>query len=174
MIKRSEIILIISYFGYLFLYLFLFKNFVLFDTAFCFIYLAFLLSIPIDSNRILSMFIGLFTGLVIDIFSDSLGIHTAACILLMYIRHYVIQWTTPQGGYDGNAVPSTSSMGLQWYLTYAFPIILVHQICLFYIEAGGTSMFFFTLTKVLLSTLFTLLVIVLFQYLFSSSSKRSL
>lgn len=174
MIKKSEIILLISCFGYLFLYIFLFKNIVLFDRAFCFIYLAFLLSIPIDNNRILAMFIGLFTGLVIDIFSDSLGIHAAACVLLMHIRYYIIGWLTPQGGYDSNSLPSATSMGLQWYLTYAFPLIFVHQICLFYIEAGGASMFFFTLIKVILSTFFTLLVIILFQYLFGSTYKRSL
>ena len=174
MIKKSEIILLLSCFGYLFLYIFLFKNLVLFDKAFCFIYLAFLLSIPIDSNRILAMFIGFFTGLVIDIFSDSLGIHTAASVLLMYIRYYLIEWLTPQGGYDSNALPSATSMGLQWYLIYAFPLILVHHICLFYIEAGRSDMFFFTLTKVILSTLFTLLVIILFQYLFGSTSKRGL
>ncbi len=174
MIKKQNLILLFSCFGYLFLYIFLFKNLVLFDIAFCFIYLAFLLSIPIDSNRIVAMFVGLFTGLVIDIFSDSLGIHTAACVLLMHVRYYVIKWVTPQGGYDGNVLPSATSMGLQWYLTYALPLVLVHHICLFYIEAGGVSMFFFTLTKVLLSTLFTLLVIILLQYLFGSISRRSL
>jgi hypothetical protein len=142
--------------------------------AFCFIYLAFLLSIPINTNRILAMFIGLLTGLVIDIFSDSLGIHTAACILLMHVRYYILQWSTPQGGYDSGALPSVPSMGLQWYVTYSLPLILVHQLSLFYIEAGGVGTFFFTLSKVLLSTLFTLFVIVLFQYLLGRTSKRSL
>lgn len=174
MIKKSEIILIISCFGYLFLYIFMFKNIVLFDQAFCFIYLAFLLSIPIDSNRILALFVGLFTGLTVDIFSDSLGIHAAACVLMMHVRYYIIEWATPQGGYDGGVLPSSASLGLQWYMTYSFPLILIHQICLFYTEAGGASMFFFTMSKALLSTIFTLFVIVLFQYLFSRSSKRSL
>lgn len=174
MIKKSEIILIINWFGYLFLYIFLFKNIVLFDQAFCLIYLAFLLSIPIDSNRIIALFVGLFTGLTVDIFSDSLGIHAAACVLMMYIRYYIIGWTTTQSDYDAGVSPSPTSLGLQWYLTYAFPLILIHQICLFFTEAGGASMFFFTMSKVLLSTIFTLFVIVLFQYLFSRSSKRNL
>ena len=174
MIKKSNIILLVSFLGYLFLYLFLFKNIVLFDKAFCFIYLAFLLSIPINSNRILDMFIGLVTGLVVDIFSDSLGIHTAASVLFMYFRYYLIQWSTPQGGYEGNALPSISSMGLSWYLTYSLPLLFVHQIALFFIEAGGFGLFFYTFTKVLMSTFFTLVVIVLFQYLFSTSVKRRL
>lgn len=174
MIKKSEVILLLSFFGYLFLYIFLFKNFVLFDMAFCFIYLAFLLSIPIDTNRILAMFVGLFAGFVIDVFSDSLGIHAAACVLLMHIRYYMLGWSTPQGGYDSGAMPSVSSMGLQWYVTYSLPLIFVHQLSLFFIEAGGVSMFFFTISKVLLSTLFTLFVIVLFQYLLGRASKRSL
>ncbi len=174
MIKKSDIILIISFIGYLFLYIFLFRNIVLFDKAFCFIYLAFLLSLPIDSNRILVLFIALFNGLMVDIFSDSLGVHAAACVLMMYLRHYVIEWLAPQGGYDRSVLPSTTTLGLQWYLTYAIPLVFIHHICLFYIEAGGARLFFFTLTKVLLSTLFTVFVIVLFQYLFSSATKRSL
>ena len=174
MIKKSEVILLLSFFGYLFLYIFLFKNIVLFDQAFCFIYLAFLLSVPIETNRILAMFIGLFTGFIVDVFSDSLGIHAAACVLLMHARYYMLAWSTPQGGYDSGSMPSVSSMGLQWYITYSLPLILVHQLSLFYIEAGGASTFFYTLSKVLLSTLFTLFVIVLFQYLLGRTSKRSL
>ena len=174
MIKSPKIILFLSYFGYLFVYIFFFKNLVLFDKAFCFIYLAFLLNIQIDSNRVLVLFIGMFTGLVVDVFNDSLGIHAAACVLLMHVRHYIIQWLAPQGGYDPNTLPSATSLGLQWYLSYSLPLILVHQICLFYTEAEGVNMFFFTLAKVLLSTIFTLLVIIIFQYLFAKPAKSNL
>jgi hypothetical protein len=120
----------------------------------------------------LALFIGLVTGLLIDVFSDSLGIHMASSVLLMYLRYYVIRWLTPQGGYDTNTLPTVPSMGLQWYITYSLPLILAHHICLFYTEAGGITSFFFTLTKVLSSTAFTLVVIVLFQYLLYSSAKR--
>ena len=174
MINKANFILLISFFGYMFLYLFLFKNIVLFDRAFCLVYLAFLLTVQIDSNRIFALFIGAITGLVVDVFSDSLGIHMAACILLMYVRYYLVGWITPQGGYDSNALPTIRSMGLQWYLTYAIPLIFIHNVCLFYTEAGESSLFFFTLSKVILSSIFTLVMITLLQFLISSSSKRSI
>ena len=73
-----------------------------------------------------------------------------------------------QGGYDSNVIPSLSVNGLQWFLVFAMPLIFVHHTVLFYIEAGGFGLFWFTLWKAFASTLFTTLVLVIVQYLFPS------
>ena len=104
------------------------------------------------------------TGLTIDIFYDSVGIHAAALVFIAYVRPYWINVLTPQGGYDLGANPTLGQMGLFWFLSYAFPLIFVHHFAIFYIE-GGFSQFFFTLVKVFSSTLFTLLVLVVVQLL---------
>lgn len=166
--SRLGIFHIVSFIVYLLLQVLFFKNVVLFHTAFCFVYIAFLLLLPIDTNSLLLMAFGFVTGFLVDVFYDSLGMHAFACVLIMYMRNYWLNLITPQGGYDNNVVPSLSMNGLQWFLVFTMPMVFVHHAVLFYIEAGGFALFWFTLWKAITSTLFTTLVLVIIQYLFPS------
>jgi len=156
---------------YVLLQILLMKNMVLFDKAFCFVYIGFLLLLPFEAGSLLLLFLGFLMGLVVDIFYDSLGIHIAASVLIMYFRPYWINLITPRGGYEVGMEPSLKLMKFEWFATYALPLIFVHHFALFYLEAGGFSMFFFTLVKVIASTVFTFVAIVLLQYLFYSSRR---
>lgn len=164
--NRSTIIQALSFFMYLFFQVLILKNAVLFHTAFCFIYIAYLLLLPVETNPLLLMLIGFLMGVVMDMFYDSLGLHALSCVLIMYLRNYWLARLTPQGGYDSNAVPGIGMSGVQWFLVYITPMILVHQAVLFFTEVGGFQYFWFTLVKVLTSTLYTILVIFIVQYLF--------
>jgi hypothetical protein len=162
---------VFSFVIYILVQVLLVRNLVLFDTAFCFVYVAFILLLPIEAGPLLLMFLGLFTGLAIDIFYDSLGIHAAACVLTAYLRTHWIGLLTPRGGYDQGMAISVRSMGLEWFATYSFFLVFLHHLALFFLEAGGTQWFFFTLGKVFFSSLFTFILIVIFQYLFYGSRK---
>jgi len=116
--------------------------------------------------------IGLIMGISIDMFYDSLGLHAAACVFVMYLRNYYLSAITPQGGYDSSATPSIATNGIQWFLIYTFPLVFVHHAVLFYIEAGGFDMFWFTLWKIITSAIFTTVVTVIVQFLFPSGRYR--
>ena len=163
--NRGYVILLLSFLGYLLLQVLIFRNVALFDMSFCFVYVAILLLFPLETNRIVFLATGFFTGLLVDVFYNSLGIHAFAGVFLCYIRYYWLQLITPQGGYESNMSPTLHAMGFTWFFTYALPIIFLHQIILFYVEIGFDH-FWFTFLKVLLSTLFTFTVVVLIQALF--------
>ncbi|HEY3430137.1 MAG TPA: Rod shape-determining protein MreD [Cyclobacteriaceae bacterium] len=163
---RSNIIQAISFFVYLFFQVLILKNAVLFHTAFCFLYVAYLLLLPVESNPLWMMILGLIMGFFIDMFYDSLGLHALSCVLIMYLRNYWLARLTPQGGYDNGAVPSIAASGIQWFLVYIVPILFLHHAVLFFTEAGGFQYFGFTLWKVLCSTVYTTIVILIVQYLF--------
>ena len=164
--NRLSILQVVSFFLYLLVQVVLLKNVVLFQTAVCFLYVAYLLLLPVDSTPMVLLTLGFIMGFVIDIFYDSLGLHAFSCIFIMYIRNYWLNLITPQGGYDSNVTPSLAMNGIQWFLVYSMPLIFIHHALLFYTEAGGFDLFCLTLWKVLFSTLFTTLVIVITQYLF--------
>ena len=164
--SRVGILQIISFFVYLFYQVLILQNVVLFHTAFCFLYVAYLLVLPVETNSLVLMAIGFVMGFAVDMFYESLGLHAFACVLIMYLRNYWLGNITPQGGYDSNDSPSLALNGIQWFVVYAGPLVLVHHAALFFAEAGGFSMFWFTLWKVVTSTLFTLLVILIAQFLF--------
>ena len=157
----------VRFFAYVGVQVVLLKNLVIFDSAFCLVYIGFLLFLPIDLSRPLLMLIGFILGLSVDIFYDSLGIHAAAAVLTGFIRPTWLNALTPQGGYDIGVSPGLQRMGFGWYFAYSGLLIFIHHFTIFYVEAGGFSLFFFTLVKVIFSTIFTFLVLFLIQLLFS-------
>ncbi|MCU0418934.1 MAG: Rod shape-determining protein MreD [Cyclobacteriaceae bacterium] len=162
---RSLIIQIISFFAYLLLQVLLLKNLVLFNVAFCFFYVAFILLLPLETNSLSLLVVSFLMGFLVDVFYDSLGIHTAACVLVAYLRKYWLAAITPQGGYDAGASPAIAASGLQWFIVYALPLLFVHHAALFFIEAAGFGLFWHSMLKIIGSVLFTLTLMVLFQYL---------
>lgn len=169
---RDKIIQVISFFIYLLYQVLILKNIVLFNTAFCFLYVAYLFFLPVDTNNLVLMIVGLLMGICIDMFYDSIGLHAAACVFVMYVRNYYLSAITPQGGYDSSATPSIATNGIQWFLIYTFPLVFLHHAVLFYIEAGGFDMFWFTLWKIITSAIFTTVVTVIVQFLFPSGRYR--
>lgn len=147
------------------------RNFILFDKAFCFIYIGFILSLPLGIGRIQLLLLAFVTGFFVDIFYDSLGMHTAATVTIAYLRPSWITLITPRGGYENVDKPSLKDLSLSWYLTYGLPLVFIHQLILLFIEAGGFQFFFFTLWKVLFSTFLTVLMLIIVQYLFYSKGR---
>lgn len=166
MIKKGLITNIASFFLYVLVQVLLLKNLVIFDKGFCFIYIAFLLLLPVETNVVWLMLLGFITGFTVDIFYDSLGIHASASVFIMFIRNYWLNLMTPQGGYDLGSVPTIRLNGWQWFSFYSLPLIFAHHAVLFFIESADFDLFGFTLSKIFFSTLFTFVVIMISQYLF--------
>ena len=158
------------FFVYLMAQVLLFKRLVLFDSGFCFIYVGFILLLPNETNNMLLMLVAFLLGFCIDIFYDSLGLHALALVTVAYLRNYWLNTITPQGGYDSNMSPSLALNGLQWYLVYTLPLVFVHHAVLFFVEAGGFGLFWFTMLKIIASLLFTTSMLLMLQYL--SSPRR--
>ncbi len=72
----------LQFFVFIALQILLMQNLVLFNTAFCFIYIAFLLFLPIQLPTVILLLLAFTTGFTVDIFYDTVGIHAApACCL---------------------------------------------------------------------------------------------
>lgn len=149
----------------------LFRQLVLFNTAFCLIYVAFILLLPVETNPLILMLAGFLLGFSIDIFYDSLGLHALSLVLVAYLRNFWLTTITPQGGYNAGYGPTLAANGLQWFIVYTLPLVFVHHVVLFFTEAGGFTIFWYTMSKVITSLVFTMTVIVLFQY-FSFDRRR--
>jgi hypothetical protein len=124
---------------------------------------------PFDTPPIIVITLAFITGLTVDIFYSTLGIHAASCVLIAYVRPYIINVLTPKGGYDKSSEVSVGALGFQWVMSYSIVLIFIHHFTLFILELWGMKMFFHLLGKTLASTVFTLFVFTLFQYLFQSS-----
>ena len=163
--------IVFSFILYLLLQVTLVRNMILFDTAFCYVYVAFIILLPFEIGSVLLMVIAFLCGFMVDIFYDSLGIHAAACVLIAFLRPFWTKTVPPRGGYEMGMRPTIKIMGFSWFLTFTLPLILIHHAVLFFVEAGGMHLFGFTLVKVISSAILTFLVMVILQYLFFRSTR---
>lgn len=161
--NRAGIFNVVYFFLYVIAQVLLFKRLVLFNTSFCFLYVAFILLLPVETNNLLLMVLAFLLGFTIDVFYDSLGIHALALVTVAYLRNYWLSSITPQGGYDANSSPAITN-GVQWFLVYSVPMVFVHLALLFFIEAGGFGMFWFTMLKIMASLVFTVSVMLMLQF----------
>lgn len=169
--NRSGIFAVIYFLVYLLAQVMLFKQLILFNTAFCFFYVAFILLLPIETNSLALMLVAFLLGFMVDIFYDSLGLHALSLVLIAYLRNYWLTTITPQGGYDAGQGPTLAVNGLQWFMVYSLPLVFIHHFVLFFAEAGGFGIFWYTMSKVITSMVFTMFVILMLQY-FSFDRRR--
>lgn len=138
-----------------------------------FLYILFILWLPIETNKVLVMFLAFLIGFSVDIFGDTVGMHASACVFLAFVRPSILQFLAPRDGYDLIQTPSISEFGLVWFLTYAAIGTVLHHIFLFTVEIFRFSEFFSTLGRALLSSIFTLILILITQFFhYNSEEKR--
>ena len=163
---------IVHFIAYIILQVMIFKSFTLFGAASCFIYVGFILLYPFDISRIQLMLLSFLMGLIVDIFYDTLGLHAFVSVLLAYLKPAYLKLITPTGGYENVVRPKLKNFGFSWFILYAYPLIILHHLTLYFTEAGGFSHFGYLMIKAFMSSLFTTIVLVIFQY-FSSEESRS-
>jgi rod shape-determining protein MreD len=137
-----------------------------------YLYIIFILWLPIEMNKVLLMGVAMLLGLSVDIFSNSVGMHASACVFLAFCRPYVLQSLSPRDGYETDQVPDIKTFGLSWFLAYASICVLLHHFFLFYVEVFRFSDFFSTLGRVLSSSVFTLILVIISQLFRYSPSRR--
>ena len=164
--RQSIIYNIFVFVVYIMLQVFLFDNMVMFGTAFCFIYIGFILLLPFEVSKVLLVVFGFITGFSIDIFYNSLGVNAASATLIAYLRPFWISTITPSMGYEDVRLPTLKVMGFGWFITYALPLIFLHHLSLFFIEAGELYHFWLIIKKTIFSSLFTYTMLVIGQNLF--------
>jgi hypothetical protein len=147
---------------YLFLQIFFMRNMVLFNYAFCFIYIAGILLLPADIDRMYLLLIGFAIGFTVDVFSNTFGMHASATVLIAYLRPFLIEYQMKSRGAE-RAEVGIRAQGLGAFISYIFPLILLHQSMLFLMEMNNFGMILYTLIRIGASALLTTLLITLLE-----------
>ncbi len=123
-----------------------------------YVYVVFILTLPMQTPRILLLFIAFLLGLSIDIFSNTLGVHAFATVFLAFIKQPLSNLFAPRDNYE-SVVPSMKAFGANSFVKYAVLMVLIHHFVLFSIEAFSFQHVGLLLFKILLNTLATLVII---------------
>jgi hypothetical protein len=146
---------------YLFLQVFVVRNLVFFEVGFCFLYISVILFLPNTVPVSGVLIIAFLVGLVIDIFSNTAGLHASACVLIAFLRSYILKILFPTRGLETELVISLEGLGTERFIRYIVIMTFTHHLYLFFIEAGTIQFFLNTSLKVVSSVLFTSLVVFL-------------
>jgi len=164
----SSKIILINIFRWLvllFVQIFLLRNMAFYNLSTPFIYVLFILVLPFNIPNLLLYVIAFITGLTLDAFYDTLGVHTSACIALAFVRILFISVSLNREAID-EPEPSLGNMGFRWFSLYAVLCIFVHHFVLFFLEAFKLTSLSYTLGRTLLSVVFTLFTVLLVEFIF--------
>ncbi len=128
-----------------------------------YVYIMIVLLLPSTLPAWLLLLISFLTGLVIDLFMGSPGMHASATLFAGFSRPYVLTIISPRDGYEPGSELSMQTYGLRWFLVYTGIIVIIHHTALFYLEVFRFSGFFRTALRVLLSSVFTISFILLLE-----------
>jgi hypothetical protein len=142
---------------------------VLHRLAWPYLYFLFILWLPYRMNRSVQMIIAAGLGFTIDAFRHQPGFHMAACVLIAYIRPFLIPLFIPQNSAEASyEEPSPKSMGgfLQ-YVIFVSVFTIIHHGWLFLLEAWQVGNIWYFLAKTFLSTIVSILLIIITELIFS-------
>ena len=137
-----------------------------------FVYIMFVMMLPVRISNWLLLIIAFGTGLTVDMFSNTMGMHAAACVFMAYLRPSLLRIMAPRDGYEAESFPSVHQLGFTWFLIYGAALTFAHHFVLFFIEVFRFSEFFSTFLRVILSSVATLLIVMISQYLFGKPANE--
>lgn len=138
------------------------------------IYFLFILWLPFKMGRRTLLVLAFLLGFVLDAFTKTYGLHSAPCVMIAYLRPFLIKLLLPQDDSEFNyEEPSVQSMDLVPYFTYVTILTFIHHIILFFLEALQTGGMVYFLVKTLFSTAISLILVLLTELLFNRRQRFS-
>ncbi len=132
-----------------------------------YLYYLFILWLPFSISRNALLFTGFITGLTLDYFSMQIGVHTAACTLIAYVRPFIINLLTPKDTSDFNyREPSPKAMQWMPYMVYVLLLTILHHGYMTFLQWLQFGKFTDFLIKVITTTAISMLLILTVELLF--------
>jgi hypothetical protein len=136
-----------------------------------YIYPLFILMLPFDVRGWVLLITAFFSGLAIDMFSDSMGMHAAASVFMAFMRPFVIQFISSRTDFEPGTEPRVDANGWGWIFFYTLLLIFLHHLALVFIEVFRIDDFFRIIFRSLLSTAFSVAFIMIAHLLMGNTSR---
>ncbi len=131
----------------------------------------FVLLLPFSTPRWLLIILSFAAGLTLDVLLGSIGMNAAACLLIGYLRPFLISLITPKGTeFESN--PNIYAQGFTWFFIYLTTSVLIHHSFYLLVESGTFYNLFLLTVRIVASSIFSILLMFMLLYLFSANKKR--
>jgi len=137
-----------------------------------YLYVYFILLLPFETPKWLLLVLAFLLGLTIDQFSGTTGMHASASVFMAFMRPGVLRIISSRREYEPGILPTISDLGLPWFFTYSALMIALHHLVYFMVEDFRFAQFGTLILRVIISGTFTLLLVLITQYLFMKHRRR--
>jgi hypothetical protein len=117
------------------------------------IYPFWVLLLPLNTPKAGVLLIAFASGIFVDFFYNSPGVHAAAMVLTAYLRGVVLRVLEPYEGYSNSTSPTLMQMGFGWFLSYTTIMFFIFALAFYSFEAF-TFVYFF---QIFMKTIFTII-----------------
>ena len=124
------------------------------------LYFVFVLWLPFSMSRSALLIWSFLVGLTVDYFSLTPGLHAAACVLIAYLRPYLITLLMPREKQEFQ-YPEPAPRAMQWapYSVYVLLLSFIHHFYLTFLQWLSVGSFSTFLGKAFVGTLISFLLI---------------
>ena len=149
-----------------------FNHLVLFNVAVPLVFIYLIITLPVTFSANLAMTVGFFTGLTVDILSDTAGVNALGCTLLAFVRRPVFHLYVASDNDLAEQRPSPRTMGTAAFLKYALTMCVIYCALVFTIESMGILNLRLYLLRLLASSVFTFIIVYAIASLGTRREKR--
>ena len=136
-----------------------------------YIYLIFVMLLPVNMSGWQLLLSGFGIGLVIDLFMGTLGMHAGATTLMAFCRPGIIKLVSGSLKFDSIREPNLNQLDFLWFLRYTFCMVLVHNFTYFMLEGFSFHLVGQALLRILISVPVSTFLILMIIMLFSPTKK---
>lgn len=147
----------------------IFNNIDLFGYINPFPYILFIILFPVNGNKQLLIVTSFLLGITMDLFSNSGGVHAAACLILAYARPYIFKFAFGLS-YEYQTIKINDALTPERF-SFLLVAVVIHHFALFILEVFQLSSLWDILLRTVIGTLFTLLICIILIYIFKPSKR---
>jgi len=163
---------ILSFFLLVLLQILVFNNIQFSGYVNPYVYILFIFMLPFETPGYLLLILAFILGLIIDLFSNTPGMHSFATVLMAFVRPSLLRAIAPRDDYQPGTTPSLHDYGFIWYFKYTVTLTLIHHTTLFFIEVYDLSYILSTIWRIMASSIFTLIFVFIAQLFVFKKNKR--
>ena len=99
-----------------------------------YLYLIILLVMPFKTQKWFLLIYAFILGLSVDIFSDTLGMHSTACLIIALLKPSITKITIPHNIIEENDELITQKIGIKSFVLLTSILVFIHHLILFVLE----------------------------------------
>ena len=132
-------------------------------------YILFIILYPVNGNKYGLLLLSFFLGITMDMFCNSGGVNTAACLILAFYRPYIFKFSFGLS-YEYQTVKLNDVLTPERF-SFIIIAVVIHHLILFLLEIFRFSFIWEIFLKTILSTIFTVLLCVIIIYIIKPSKR---